>query len=156
MKRLLLTLLGAAALCGLSPHPAQAQEPEIKTKTVTFSGTDNPEFMYSKQIKAIPGTANNANNTSITTLKAVYIPNESKTKPTAVTAWDASNINSNAQGQLNWNDFQMEMDYSNAAIPSTTSYKSYWSLTSLPRQGWLYTTKLITEDYYWCDKIALV
>ena len=146
MKRLLLTLLGAAALCGLSPHPAQAQEPEIKTKTVTFSGTDNPEFMYSKQIKAIPGTATNANNTSITTLKAVYIPNESKTKPTAVTAWDASNINSNAQGQLNWNDFQMEMDYSNAAIPSTTSYKSYWSLTSLPRQGWLYTTKLITED----------
>ncbi|MDE6524527.1 MAG: hypothetical protein K2L66_03100, partial [Paramuribaculum sp.] len=26
MKRLLLTLLGVAALCGLSPHPAAAQE----------------------------------------------------------------------------------------------------------------------------------
>ena len=39
MKKLLLTLLGAAALCGLSPHPAQAQTttPEEKTVSFTFS-----------------------------------------------------------------------------------------------------------------------
>ncbi len=34
MKQLLLTLLGVAALCGLSPHPAAAQTtPEVKTAT---------------------------------------------------------------------------------------------------------------------------
>ena len=52
MKKLLLTLLGAAALCGLSPHPASAQETTSDaplTKTIRFSQPDGDKIFYKSQ-----------------------------------------------------------------------------------------------------------
>ena len=53
MKQLLLTLLGVAALCGLSPHPAAAQEhsPVTKTYTVTKSNFTNGLVSMGKRVK---------------------------------------------------------------------------------------------------------
>ncbi len=51
MKRLLLTLLGVAALCGLSPHPATAQETNDNAplkKTINFSRSPKGDKIYYK------------------------------------------------------------------------------------------------------------
>ena len=51
MKRLLLTLLGVAALCGLSPHPATAQETNDDAplkKTISFSRSPKGDKIYYK------------------------------------------------------------------------------------------------------------
>ena len=52
MKKLLLTLLGAAALCGLSPHRAQAAAPEIikmdLQKRVTGDPAHNTDLTFTK------------------------------------------------------------------------------------------------------------
>ena len=61
MKKLLLTLLGAAALCGLSPHPAQAQSDhsaKTKTFTVKTAAFTGQTISAGKRIKgAIPGAS---------------------------------------------------------------------------------------------------
>ena len=51
MKRLLLTLLGVVALCGLSPHPATAQETNDNAplkKTINFSRSPKGDKIYYK------------------------------------------------------------------------------------------------------------
>lgn len=66
MKQLLLTLLGVAALCGLSPHPAAAQEhsPVTKTYTVTKSNFTNGLVSMGKRVKgALEGATNTADYT---------------------------------------------------------------------------------------------
>ena len=66
MKKFLLTLLGVAALCGLSPHHAAAQEhsPVTKTYTVTKSNFTNGLVSMGKRVKgALEGATNTADYT---------------------------------------------------------------------------------------------
>ena len=140
MKRLLLTLLGAAALCGLSPHPAQAQNLELQKKTVTFQGwhDQNPEFRYSRQMKF----AHEQTTTAISQTKYDASLDESLTpQPLPSSAW--SDPLPYAQGQINWGEVQMEMDYSNAAYSCNNNNKAtYWtSAVQDDRTEWSKTWK---------------
>ncbi|MDE5724095.1 MAG: hypothetical protein K2H99_07925, partial [Paramuribaculum sp.] len=70
MKKLLLTLLGASLLCGLSPHPLSAQtDHSAKTFTITINSNaySNGLIMAGKRVKAaIPDIDNAENKTDFT------------------------------------------------------------------------------------------
>ena len=70
MKRLLLTLLGAAALCGLSPHPASAQsDHSAKTFTITINSNAYTKglILAGKRVKAaLPYSDESTNKTDLT------------------------------------------------------------------------------------------
>ena len=71
MKRFLLTLLGVAALCGLSPHPAAAQtDHSAKTFTITINDKAyNYGYIWAgKRVKAAQPNINDAENKSDLTI----------------------------------------------------------------------------------------
>ena len=71
MKRFLLTLLGVAALCGLSPHHAAAQtDHSAKTFTITINANayNNGYIWAGKRVKAAQPNINEAENKSDLTI----------------------------------------------------------------------------------------
>ncbi|MDE5721051.1 MAG: hypothetical protein K2I34_09875, partial [Paramuribaculum sp.] len=152
MKKFLLTLLGASLLCGLSPHPLSAQ---VQTKTVSFKGwkDQNPEFRYSRQMK-IAHTQGNTYTTSSSSTKYNAALDETLQPteyPSNEEGWTPP-INY-AQGQFNWGDFQMEMDYSNAAYTYNSNKKTTWTTTvqnnaQNQKQTWRYTSNLLPASNF--------
>ena len=67
MKKLLLTLLGAAALCGLSPHPASAQDHSLISRTYTTATAKFTDGLVSMG-KRVNGAMEGATNTADYTL----------------------------------------------------------------------------------------
>ena len=87
MKKLLLTLLGAAALCGLSPHPASAQtDHSAKTFTITINSNayTNGLILAGKRVKAALPDINNAENKTDLTIDetdpVILLPGVPETK----------------------------------------------------------------------------
>lgn len=160
MKRLLLTLLGVVALCGLSPHPATAQETQtVKSKLVTFQGwrATNPEFRYSRQIDAAATEYNtatkvNSGTAALNTFKAKYAISDRPQQELPESAWSGNEAY--GQGQFNWDQFQIEFDYTNAAYScykqnSTSILHACWPPTlsaDAKKTTWKYTTNLVPAN----------
>ena len=130
MKKLLLTLLGATLLCGLSPHPLSAQTPEVKTATFALT----PEAFQQGKITAglrINGAMPTATDPTDFTINQKDTPKKLFTAPVGPKCygWGYIAIQSATDPNL---EAQISFDYANSPVIKTESvpYRGTSCLTS--------------------------
>ena len=130
MKRFLLTLLGVAALCGLSPHPAAAQtDHSAKTFTITINDNayNNGYIWAGKRVKAAQPNINDAENKSDLTID--------ETDP--VIQLSASPSNAYGFGQIQFKQAKnediltLDFDFSKCSKDGSSPVKNTNQLSSL-------------------------
>ena len=146
MKKLLTTVLGV--ICILLPTVESVAQKRVETMRFAGWQTENPNFTFSRQLKAAYDGMDTRNNWG-SYLTMEYVDNAPQHYPAAASAlWTSPESSLSyrtpfAQGQLNSGNINVELDYSGClAGTNSTTYAEGYNASRL----WYYTSRLVPSE----------